>query len=77
MRLGTRASYFEPGTEWSRLRALYGGAPVFHERHRHRYEVNPDQVGELEKAGLCFIAKDETGRRMEAVEIKDHPYFVG
>lgn len=77
MRLGTRPSYFQPNTEWSKLRALYKDEPVIHERHRHRYEVNPEQVEELEKAGLCFVAKDETGRRMEALEIKDHPFFVG
>jgi CTP synthase len=35
------------------------------ERHRHRYEVNPDMVPEFEKAGLSFVGKDESGRRME------------
>ncbi|KAH8690890.1 CTP synthase [Talaromyces proteolyticus] len=77
MRLGTRATHFEAGSEWSKLRALYKGAPVAHERHRHRYEVNPDYVEQLEAAGLNFIGKDDTGRRMEVVERKDHPYFVG
>lgn len=77
MRLGTRASLFQPNTEWSKLRALYKGAPVIHERHRHRYVVNPEQIEELEKAGLYFVAKDETGNRMECLEIKDHPFFVG
>ena len=77
MRLGTRPSLFQPGSEWSKLRALYGGASEIHERHRHRYEVNPARVDELEKAGLHFVAKDETGNRMEAFELKDHPFFVG
>ncbi|CAJ2508804.1 Uu.00g138300.m01.CDS01 [Anthostomella pinea] len=77
MRLGTRATYFQPGSEWSKLRALYGGVSVVEERHRHRYEVNPDHIEELEKAGFCFVGKDETGRRMEAFELKDHPYYVG
>ncbi|KAK5998162.1 CTP synthase [Cladobotryum mycophilum] len=77
MRLGTRATYFQPGSEWSKLRALYGGASVVEERHRHRYEVNPEYIEELQKAGLCFIGKDETGRRMEAFELKDHPFYVG
>ncbi|KAL7946916.1 CTP synthase N-terminus domain-containing protein [Trichoderma barbatum] len=77
MRLGTRPSIFQPGSEWSKLRALYGGAEVIHERHRHRYEVNPNQIDELEKAGLHFVAKDETGKRMEAFELKDHPFYVG
>lgn len=77
MRLGTRASHFEPGTEWSKVRAMYGGAATINERHRHRYEVNPEYVDRLEKAGLNFIGKDDTGNRMEVVELKDHPFYVG
>jgi CTP synthase len=77
MRLGLRTTYFQPGSEDSKLRKLYGDATELEERHRHRYEVNPDYVEGLEKAGLSFIGKDETGRRMEIIEIKEHPYFVG
>ncbi len=77
MRLGSRTTHFQPGSEFSKLRALYGDVSVVEERHRHRYEVNPDFVEELEKAGLNFIGKDETGQRMEIIELKDHPYFVG
>ena len=32
------------------------------ERHRHRYEVNPDLIGQIEAAGLQFVGKDETGQ---------------
>ena len=77
MRLGTKITNFQPGSEWSKVRALYGGGTVMEERHRHRYEVNPDYIEELEKVGLNFIGKDETGKRMEVVELKDHPFFVG
>ncbi|KAL6867056.1 CTP synthase N-terminus domain-containing protein [Trichoderma novae-zelandiae] len=77
MRLGLRTTHFQPGSEDSKLRAMYGNADVVDERHRHRYEVNPAYVDELEKAGLSFVGKDETGRRMEIIEIKNHPYFVG
>lgn len=77
MRLGTKSTIFTAGSEWSKLRALYGQAGTMEERHRHRYEVNPEYIDELEKAGLHFIGKDETGNRMEVVEIKDHPFFVG
>ncbi|KAK6958125.1 CTP synthase [Daldinia eschscholtzii] len=77
MRLGTKATHFQAGSEWSKLRALYGDATVMEERHRHRYEVNPDYIEELEKAGLNFVGKDESGKRMEVVELKDHPFFVG
>lgn len=47
------------------------------ERHRHRYEVNPSYISTLEKEGLTFIGKDETGVRMEIIELKEHPWFVG
>lgn len=40
------------------------------ERHRHRYEVNPKLVEELEAAGLSFVGRDETGERMEITELK-------
>lgn len=79
MRLGTRTTHFQAGSEWSKLRALYGGAEVVEERHRHRYEVNPDYIAQLEEAGMHFISKDDSGNRMEAFELKDkdHPYYVG
>ena len=50
---------------------------VISERHRHRYEVNPARIDELTAAGLHFVGKDETGQRMEVVELEDHPWFVG
>lgn len=77
MRLGLRPTLFQEGSEWSRLRALYAGKPEILERHRHRYEVNPEYIERLEKGGLSFVGKDEAGERMEVVEIKDHPWFVG
>ncbi|KAI1387030.1 CTP synthase [Hypoxylon trugodes] len=77
MRLGTKTSHFQPGSEWSKIRALYGDGEGMEERHRHRYEVNPDYIEALEKVGLNFIGKDESGKRMEVVELKDHPFFVG
>jgi CTP synthase len=77
MRLGLRPTLFQEGSEWSRLRALYAGNHEILERHRHRYEVNPAYIETLEKAGMTFIGKDENGERMEVIEIKDHPWFVG
>ncbi|KAJ5192530.1 hypothetical protein N7449_008672 [Penicillium cf. viridicatum] len=47
------------------------------ERHRHRYEVNPEYIEKLQDAGLHFIGKDDLGERMEIVELKEHPWFVG
>jgi CTP synthase len=63
----------------SQLKALYGNRSQISERHRHRYEVNPEYVPELEEAGLVFCGRDETGERMEIVELPAsvHPYYVG
>ncbi len=77
MRLGLHETIFQEGSELSKTRALYGGVQGVKERHRHRYEVNPQFVDRLQKAGIDFIGKDETGQRMEILEMKDHPYFVG
>ncbi len=77
MRLGLRPTIFQPGSEWSKLRALYGEVQEINERHRHRYEVNPEYVTRLAKGGLDFIGKDDKGVRMEILELKDHPWFVG
>lgn len=138
MRLGLRPTHFQPGSEWSKLRALYGadtaattdksalpkdtptrsngtpnnapsipnGTPglpsgnsnapntttangptttkapasnalIIQERHRHRYEVNPASIDTLMQHGLSFVGKDDTGRRMEIMELKEHPWYVG
>ena len=78
MRLGIKPTFWQPGTEWSKLRALYGlKDDSVNERHRHRYEVNPAYLAQLEENGLTFIGKDSTGVRQEIIELKDHPWFVG
>ena len=77
MRLGLRPTVFQEGSQWSRLRKLYDNAPEVLERHRHRYEINPKYIEKLTEAGLNFIGKDEAGERMEIVELKDHPWYVG
>jgi CTP synthase len=77
MRLGSRKTIFQEGSDWAKIRTLYGGGLEIEERHRHRYEINPVYIHRLETAGLHFVGKDETGQRMEIFELKDHPYFVG
>ncbi|KAF9425912.1 CTP synthase ura7 [Entomortierella beljakovae] len=77
MRLGTRPTNFQEGTENSTIRKLYGGKPSVEERHRHRYEINPELIDKFEEKGLKFVGKDETGQRMEIVELADHPFFLG
>jgi len=49
------------------------------ERHRHRYEVNPDLVQSIEAAGLLFTGRDDAGVRMEIAELSrdTHPHYLG
>lgn len=78
MRLGSRSTRFI--TCESKLRKLYGGKEVINERHRHRYEVNPKYVENLEKAGLKFVGRNDEGvgeHRMEVLELSDHKFYVG
>ncbi|XP_058764344.1 uncharacterized protein LOC131637787 [Vicia villosa] len=75
MRLGSRTTYFQVAD--CKSAKLYGNVSSVDERHRHRYEVNPDMVSQLESAGLSFVGKDETGSRMEIVELPSHPFFIG
>lgn len=48
---------------------LYNNQETIEERHRHRYEVDKAFVPELEKAGLRFVAEDETHERLEILEL--------
>ncbi|XP_020208399.1 CTP synthase [Cajanus cajan] len=75
MRLGSRRTYFHISD--CKSAKLYGNARFVDERHRHRYEVNPDMISQLENAGLSFVGKDETGRRMEIIELPGHPFYIG
>ena len=43
------------------------------ERHRHRYEVNPKYVPDLEKAGMKFVGRDEDNERMEVSSKEGRP----
>ena len=75
MRLGARTTLLKNG---SKAQNLYNGALEISERHRHRYEVNPKLVNNLEAAGLIFSGRDTTGERMEVIELgeEEHPYFL-
>ena len=72
MRLGAQVAFLENGTL---ARSLYKKSSIF-ERHRHRYEVNPSYVPELEKHGLVVSARSEMHNLVEMIELKNHPWFV-
>jgi len=72
MRLGAYPCDTKAG---SHLRKAYDGAKTISERHRHRYEANPEYRPALEKAGMTVTGESEG--LIDAVEIKDHPWFLG
>ncbi|EDO18403.1 hypothetical protein Kpol_1013p78 [Vanderwaltozyma polyspora DSM 70294] len=76
MRLGSRPTHFTEDSESSTIRRLYGNQKFVDERHRHRYEINPEFIEKLEENGLMFVGRDETGQRCEIFELKNHPYYV-
>lgn len=73
IRVGAYPCRTAPG---SHLRRLYG-AEVISERHRHRYEFNNDYREHYETAGMLFAGLSPDGALVEAVELPDHPFFVG
>ncbi|XP_062891603.1 CTP synthase 1-like isoform X1 [Mobula hypostoma] len=75
MRLGKRTTMFKDKN--SVLRKLYKDFDSIEERHRHRYEVNPEMKKSFEERGFRFVGEDVEGERMEVIELEDHPYFVG
>lgn len=75
MRLGSYKAFLRPGT----IAAKSYGAKEIIERHRHRYEVNPEYVDAIQQAGLVFSGTSPDGRLMEIAELPQnvHPFFVG
>ena len=75
MRLGQYPAVL---TEGSLAHAAYGATDVV-ERHRHRYEINPEYVEQLAAAGLLFTGTSPDGRLAEIIELPKtvHPFFMG
>ena len=75
MRLGAYKAKLKKGTI---AEGAYGTSEI-KERHRHRYEVNPEYIKVLEEKGLVFSGTSPDGTLMEIAELpKDkHPFFLG
>jgi CTP synthase len=72
MRLGGRDIELKPGTVASKL---FGQTASVRMRFRHRYEVDPRYIEQLEKTGLVFSGKAPNQPIMQILEIPSHPYF--
>jgi len=72
MRLGAYEATLREGTL---VRSLYGSETAS-ERHRHRYEVNPEFHEILQEHGMVFSGISKDGRLVEFIELPEHRYFV-
>ncbi len=52
-------------------------AQLVFERHRHRYEFNNEYREVFEKAGFVISGTSPDGKLVEAIELKNHPFFIG
>ncbi|MBN1328832.1 MAG: CTP synthase [Candidatus Heimdallarchaeota archaeon] len=71
MRLGGLKVILKEGTKTYNL---YKAKEIW-ERHRHRFEVNPVFIKDIENKGLVFSGTSEDGRRMEILELPEHKFF--
>ncbi|MCZ2845999.1 MAG: CTP synthase, partial [Candidatus Bathyarchaeota archaeon] len=74
IRLGNWPCRLVKGTH---VAQAYKGINIIQERHRHRYEFNNTYRKKLEAKGLVIAGTSPDGKLVEAIEIKDHPFFVG
>ncbi len=73
MRLGAYPCHL---ADDSKLAGLYGTLDIS-ERHRHRYEFNNNYMDDFVKHGMKMAGVNPTTQLVEAVEVEDHPWFVG
>ena len=73
LRLGSWPCVLTPGS----LASTLYGAPLIHERHRHRYEVNNEYREALTGSGMMLSGISPDGRIVEMMELPDHPFFIG
>jgi len=86
IRLGSWPCVLKPDTLLESLYQEYGRGKntpwnltrnLVQERHRHRYEVNNEYRKQLEVAGLIISGTSPDRQLVEAIELKDHPFFIG
>ncbi|HZS45664.1 MAG TPA: CTP synthase [Blastocatellia bacterium] len=74
MRLGAYPCVLKEG---SLAQRVYNGATEISERHRHRYEFNPQYENILQNAGFVISGKSPDGKFVEIIELPGHPWFLG
>lgn len=77
IRLGGWPCQIQAGTHLAASYGKYTKNKVISERHRHRYEFNNAYREQFQKLGLIIAGTSPDGEIVEAIEIKNHPFFIG
>jgi len=77
IRLGGWPCAIVPNTHLAKAYKKFSDQKVVSERHRHRYEFNNDYREVFKNLGLTIAGTSPNGEIVEAIEIKDHPFFIG
>jgi CTP synthase len=77
IRLGGWPCKLAAGTHLAQAYAKFTDSKTVSERHRHRYEFNNDYRSMFEQLGLKIAGTSPDGKIVEAVELIDHPFFIG
>ena len=72
-----QAPWFQPRGQEEKEKTAKKGNLIVYERHRHRYEFNNEFREKYEAAGLIICGTSPDGKLVEAIELADHPFFVG
>jgi CTP synthase len=73
MRLGEISCILKKGTLCHKI---YKEEKIF-ERHRHRFEFNPEFENILRENGMVISGKNPDRNLVEMIELQDHPWFIG
>lgn len=77
IRLGAWPCLLKPETRLEKCYKELGAKSIVSERHRHRYEFNNSYKKTFEDLGLIFSGTSPDKQIVEAIEIKNHPFFIG
>ena len=77
IRLGGWPCLIKPETRFAQAYNKFGKNKIITERHRHRYEFNNAYRTQFEKLGLTIAGTSPDNEIVEAIEIKEHPFFIG
>jgi len=75
LRLGSYEAHLDKNSKL--YKDIYDKKSTVFERHRHRYEVNPDYHKVLQENGFNLAGFSPDKRLVEFICIENHPYFVG